>query len=432
LLQRLGARQQLGSGRSAIREYGLMLSETKPAMTPMPHSTGAEQQPAWDLPAPERMDADLANWLTGQPFDAGRMVQEAGLAAVLQCIDLHGIAALLADTAHSGANIPDPLQAALRERCIAQEFWEAQHARVVSEAMDILTGISVRPIMFKGSALAYSAYERPALRTRGDSDILVPEECFAAAREALTANGFSVPYGDRGMGRAATIVLSKTAPFGAAHDIDLHRQVSNSRLLGELFTHEELQHRSVPVTMAGVEIRAAGPLDALLIAAFHRLVHACSAYFVNGVAYREPDRLIWLKDIELLVARLSQDEWQQLRELAVAKGLASVLADALAAAVTHLGAQVPSGMIEDLGAAGRHEMPQRYLASGEARRLAMDFAAAPGPGAKLAFLRDLLFPPRQYLEAVVPGEHRTGMVGRYCLYLASRMTRVLRTPDTRR
>lgn len=402
-----------------------------PDLTPRLHLTDTHRETGWDMGAPERIDAVLVDWLAGRPFDAERMVRETDLATVLQRIDLHGIAPLLTGAAQSGSGTPGRLLAALRERYIAQEFWEAQHALIVSEAMDILTGIGVRPIMFKGSALAYTAYERPALRTRGDSDVLVPKECFAAACEALNAHGFSAPFGDRGMGRAATIVLSRSDPFGAAHDIDLHRQVSNSRLLGELFTHEELQRRSVPVTMAGVEIRATGPLDALLIAAFHRLVHACSAYFVNGVAYREPDRLIWLKDIDLLVTRLSQDDWQRLRELALAKGLASVLADALDAAVTLLGVSVPSGMIEDLRAAGRHESPRRYLASGEARRLAMNFAAAPGPGAKLAFLRDLLFPSRQYLEAVVPGEYRTGIVGRYCLYLVSRATRVLRAPDTR-
>ena len=186
------------------------------------------------------------------------------------------------------------------------------------------------------------------------------------------------------------------------------------------------------MTVAGVETRATGLLDSLLIAAFHRLVHASSPYFVNGVAYREPSRMIWLKDIDLLVAGLSEVDWHRLCELALAKGLASALADALGEAETVLGTPVPSGMIEELGATDRHQAPQRYLASGEARRLAMDLAAAPGAAAKLAFLRDLLFPSRQYLEAVVPGDFGTGTAGRYCLYLASRATRALRPPDGQR
>ena len=67
----------------------------------------------------------------------------------------------------------------------------------------------------------------------------------------------------------------------------------------------ELLARALPLPALGPHARGPGDVDALLIACMHRATHRHNPYTVNGEDHHDPDRLIWLTDIDLLARRLS-------------------------------------------------------------------------------------------------------------------------------
>ena len=56
---------------------------------------------------------------------------------------------------------------------LAAGMWEMRDQAVLRSVLEVFAKIGVRPIVFKGAALAYSFYPSPVLRTRADADLLI-------------------------------------------------------------------------------------------------------------------------------------------------------------------------------------------------------------------------------------------------------------------
>ena len=205
------------------------------------------------------VDAALAAWLgSGQPGEDALSVDRALL---LHRININGVGPLLALKSDL-ASLPGDLAQFLRESLIAREMWEEQHRRVVAQGLDALRGAGLGPLLMKGTALAYTHYDRPAARVRGDTDILVDEHHRAQAFAALEKAGFSreLAAGGTSLGAEATFRLRDR--MGEWHDIDLHWRLNSSPVLARVFSHRELVARARTIPALHAAARCPGRVDA--------------------------------------------------------------------------------------------------------------------------------------------------------------------------
>lgn len=323
--------------------------------------------------------------------------------AVIQRCDIHGVSALLCQRLGAGSTWPREVLERLRSRAAEAAIWEAHHKEILERLLAALATQNIEPILLKGTALAYSCYKDPALRTRSDTDLLVPETARADADAVLHACGFQ-----RGT-EVSGDVISYQAGYrendhlGLAHAVDLHWRINNSEVLSRLFSYAELRSRTIPLRRLGGAAVATCPIDALMIACMHREVHRQIPYWIDGVAYFVPDRFIWLYDIHLLSQSLEPDAWSEFAERAREKGLAAICRDSLARTVELLETPLRPRFLGLFTPGRRSERPYVYLHASALRRQYMDFSALPDLSHKLKLLREMIFPPKEYMRARFDG-----------------------------
>jgi hypothetical protein len=291
-------------------------------------------------------------------------------------------------------------QAVLEEchwQAIAWTMWELRHQVLLKQVLELLAGMGVQPVLFKGTALAYSLYPGPALRSRGDTDLIVSMVDRVRVAEALEGLGFTREAGVSGAFISYQATFTLTEASGSSHSLDLHWRINNSQLLARLFSYEELRSRAQALPELSPHAFAASPVDALLLACMHRSGHKQSPYYVDGVAHYSGDRLIWIYDIHLLARKLTQDEWTEFMSLATQKGLRAVCLEGLALAQTCFSTPIESAVIEGLARHGHPEPIAQYMESSAVRRRWLDFCAIDGWRGKRGFLTEYLFPPAGYM-----------------------------------
>ena len=128
----------------------------------------------------------------------------------------------------------------IRRTSLERTHWELRHRSLLSKVLSSLQTVGIIPIVFKGTALAYSLYESPASRARGDTDILIREADLARCRDILKYHGLVNLTGIPGDQLSHEETWVSMTPEGGSHAIDLHYQINNSNVLSELFTYDEL------------------------------------------------------------------------------------------------------------------------------------------------------------------------------------------------
>lgn len=388
----------------------------------VPESTPAGPEPgargpaggAGDGPALDRL---LARALSGEPAD---WPVGAEGPRVLERAAFHGIRGLILDQIGAARlrdwGWPEALIQGLREAALAQAAWELRHGQLLRESLAHLTEAGARPLLFKGSALAYGLYTNPATRARGDSDLIVAPSERCAAFAVLEGLSF-IPYqGHFAESITSELSFTRPDPWCGDHCLDLHWRLSNSPVIAGLFSHGELLAHSVPIPALGPQARGAGRPHALAIACVHRLRHAVSPYYVNGVAYLSADRLIWLYDIKLLVESMDEGETAAFIALARERRIQSVCGQGIALAQGWLDARVPAHLTEAFRATPADEPIARYLGAGPLRTLWMDLEAMAGVANKARYLGQYLFPPRELMDTKYPGA-RSGWIPLPLLHL---------------
>jgi hypothetical protein len=315
--------------------------------------------------------------------------------------DYHGVKPLLHERLKA-SNWPEALLQSLREQALAAAGWELRHRQLLMRTLAALADIGIQPVLFKGTALAYSLYASPVLRARGDTDLIVPPDSLTSTDAALSRLGF-----DRDLAVAGEFVsyqanYSWQADGREPHTLDLHWRINNSEVLANLFSYEELRASAQALPKLSSQANGAGPVHALLLACMHRATHKQNPMYVDGVAHYGGDRLIWLYDIHLLAGAFSSLDWDEFVRLADGKGLRAVCLEGMERARACFGTQYPENVLAALGRAGRVEAPAVYLESGKSRQQWLDFCAIPGAGSKLRFLRELGFPSAAYMSRKYP------------------------------
>ena len=283
---------------------------------------------------------------------------------------------------------PRGLRDAVAQHAHAEAAREMLRRNEIVSALDSLAAAGVQPILLKGTPLAYSAYEVPSARPRGDTDLLVLREQVEAARCAMTAIGYSPTLCCDGELVFCQFEMSKSDRFGVNHAFDFHWKISTQSLFADLLSYDELAADALPVPALGTHARAAGLLHALLLACVHPVMH-----------HRCVPRVLWIHDIHLLASQLSAVEFDRFVDLAIAKNVTAIVRHELALSRSLWGTSIPDSAAARLRAS---EMPERsatYLLPDRRwhHELVSNIRCLPAWPGRFRLLREVLFPGPAYM-----------------------------------
>jgi hypothetical protein len=241
----------------------------------------------------------------------------------------------------------------------------------------------LRTLVLKGAAHA-ALYPAPYLRSRSDDDILVAPVDFDCASEHLRQFGYARAVevdagritGQRHYARDGGVV---------AHHVDLHGRILNAAAFATLPTFDELWSRRQP--LGEIEGFSPGRVDALLLAAAHRVAH-----------HPRSTDVLWSIDMHLLASTLHPVDWDELCSRAHECGVALVVAAELEAARARWETSIPDGVLSILRTA-TGEASAAYLdATGTLSTEWLNFCHQRSFTARLSVLREHVFPSPSYMR----------------------------------
>jgi len=342
----------------------------------------------------------LCAWLRGEPV-SWSTADDADAGQFLFASRYHGVTALLYQRINFAAEknfCPAPLREELKRATAGAAAQELIRRGALEELLADLARENITPLLLKGTPLAYTLYPTPPLRSRGDTDLLIQKENLHAADEVFARLGYERAIGVTGELVSSQRSYYKDDDYGVAHNFDLHWRISNAYVFGETFGFDELRSSSIAIPALGAHARGLGAEHALLLACMHRLSHRQAPYYVDGVAYYDGDRLIWLYDIHLLARAMTASQWERVIDVATEKGLQEICLDGLQAAANSLGSGVPADVIQRLSFRGSQRIqavasfnvsPWRWELTG--------IWVSRSWHAGLKLLAEHLFPPGSYM-----------------------------------
>ena len=201
---------------------------------------------------------------------------------------------------------------------VASRFRTVTHANValqarlrlaMKEMLPVIRENGAEVIVLKGPAIAQLLYETPGERTYRDLDLLCREEEYGKVWHALTSLGYLTDDGPALPARKArqeTHFERKFLHPDGLVRVDVH---PDAMKLGVRPRHADGQwKRAVSTLLEGESTWVLGPEDQLLTLCVHLHRHGFS-------------RLIWFKDIDLLLRRYGDSlDWDLIRAEAKAEG----------------------------------------------------------------------------------------------------------------
>src|SRR5262249_54550796 len=94
-------------------------------------------------------------------------------------------------TRDAESSVPRAVRAQLRALTLRQTAWHRARTAAATEVLDALERRSIRTLVLKGAALAWTIYPSPALRPMTDIDLLVDRTEAAKAQTVIGQLGFS-------------------------------------------------------------------------------------------------------------------------------------------------------------------------------------------------------------------------------------------------
>ena len=351
-----------------------------------------------------KFDPVFAALLRGEDAEWPAEADGTAIEVALQRIARHGIAALLADSTAASRTLPGALLAEVRVTARLHEIRETSGRAVLKGLLLGADAAGLDILLLKGARLAYSLYDKPHHRMRGDTDMLVRQADLKVARGLLVAQGFRREAG-RGDGLHQEPWHSP-AEFGQSHVVDLHWRMTNSPAINSRVFDADPFHGAVMLPDLCEHARGVDAVTCLLHVALNQAWHAQKGFFVDGRNAGGGDRLGWVYDTHLLAQALTAEQWSGLEKRAEAAGAAPVVAEALGKASALLGTPLPEGTVDRLAKAGVQSWLTRYLGEAELReRLRHDFPASTGWREKMRLIQVHLAPPEEALRARYPSRN---------------------------
>lgn len=320
------------------------------------------------------------------------------MALVAEQARREGVAALVRRRLHGTADhkaLYDALAATERQQTAILMAQEMAMARI----LPALEQAGCTPTLIKGCALAFTHYTDPCLRPRSDMDIIVPETAREAAHQTLSDLGLiRLPAHHGKYINFQTAWHWPGQPGGA---VDLHWRINNSLWFAFRAPTADICGRRRLIAGPAGELPVADDVDALLIAALHRLGER--ARLIPDSGQRMGDRLIWLYDAHLLISGLQDADRDELVARAIHLGLQGAVADLLAQCDAVLGSPVPATWASAL-AATPSPIPVAAFDQSGWRQVAFEAQALPSLAARCRYLLEHVFPRPAYVrERFGPG-----------------------------
>lgn len=314
-------------------------------------------------------------------------------------VTFHGIALLLVETTPELPGWPTALMEAIKQEARVQSFWELSHAKIVAELVEALEQVRQPALILKGTALAYAYYRKPAIRRRGDSDLLVENADRAVVRSVLEACGFS-PCGDA---RPLQEAWRCHSAHGFDHVVDLHWRISASSAVSGLLEANLPKRKLQDIPELSPHARSVGSIDNLILVCLNRAQHGKFGYLIGRDRLFDNDRLIWAADIDLIVARFDSGDWDELIESASICGASDIVGSGLRLAHQLVGTPIPVDALARLDEQSGDMRLSSYLANTSAKqRFKLDLAASPTLGDKLRLIVFKLLPSEDLVRERYP------------------------------
>lgn len=317
---------------------------------------------------------------------------------LLAAADDHGVTALLWQSLEGASGGGGALRQRLDVHVQAAAARDLIVQREMQSVLGALAGAGVMALVIKGSALAYTVYERPWLRPRTDTDLLIRAADREAASDALARCGYrrsdALTSGEL---VSHQVAFERTDAHGVHHVVDVHWKVVNPQMLADVLPFDELWRDAIPAPALGACARVPSVAASIVVGNVHRLAH-----------HQGHDRLIWLVDLRLLAARCDNREWTNLARLARGSQVSGLCLDGLTQARERLGARLPESIERALAEAAPHEPSRIYLerALGKRDVLVHDLLALPSWSTRLRLLREHVFPPADFIRHRYRGHPR--------------------------
>jgi hypothetical protein len=323
---------------------------------------------------------------SGEPW--GGMVSNTLVAAARE----HDVGPLVYRALHdAGAweRQPSEIRNALAQ--LAGEAALLDELRVVTDRSVIATlaGAGLKPLIFKGAALAHRLYAEPWLRPRVDTDLLFPERERSDAAAVFAQMGFTLvprPTGEHVTHQCTYVRLV----HGVRAEYDVHWKIADPQVFADVLSYDELARDAVPVPHLGSAARSISDVHAWIIACTHRVAH-----------HYDSELLVFLYDIDLLSRRLDEASWDRVIGIAAERQIRGVCARGLGLAADLFDTPVPPRVVTALNAVEEAEPTAKYLRH-RLRRvdiLRSDLHALGGWRVRAQLVREHLLPPPGYILA---------------------------------
>jgi hypothetical protein len=173
----------------------------------------------------------------------------------------------------------------------------------LTSILDAFADVGVDAIVFKGPALAVTAYGDLALRRFVDLDVMVRRADVARAIEVMSSRGYASARPLNPEQQALLLRTQHNLQFTRGKLIvELHWQVS-TELFASSVTAEELWQNLETVAMNKTEVKTLSTEDLLFSLCVHGSRHLWQ-------------RLAWICDIDRIIATETNIDWQRLMERA--------------------------------------------------------------------------------------------------------------------
>jgi hypothetical protein len=270
---------------------------------------------------------------------AARAVTDWG--GLVQVAVRHRVAAyVLESVTRASLDLPPQAAQLLRAATLGTVVGSARIDQEMRRVVGAMHARHVPALVLKGPALVRTIYARPALRPYGDLDLTVQDQHESIAEETLLAQGYNEIDYDAEVRREHAGHVHEGAAF--------HRQFTSAdeQVLIEL--HIDPLQLGLRPTCEADRWRRVMPVPnlpgAVMLCPEDQVVHLSAHVHKHGF-----DRLIWLKDLDMLLRTYRESvDWALVERTAQAEGVRGSVWYSLYLAALLLDAPLPPGVLERL------------------------------------------------------------------------------------